>query len=90
MTTVATLSLPQFPLVGTIVGSLFGAILLSILIAIVFFIIGYFCGRYRKVQGQNPVTRAPVYEDVQPHHHTEDLELKSNIAYAKPNLIIKI
>ena len=51
--------------------------------SIVFFMFGYFCGRNHK---QNPVARPPVYEDVLPHHHTEDqhLELKSNIAYAKP------
>ena len=54
--------------------------------SIVFFIFGYFCGRYRKLQEQNPVARPPVYEDILPHHHTEDqhLELKSNVAYAKP------
>ena len=84
MTTVTASPLPQFPLVGTIVGSLSGVILLSILIAIVFFMFGYFCGRHRKLQEQNPVTRSPVYEDVPSHHCTEDLELKPNIAYAKP------
>ena len=52
--------------------------------SIVFFMFGYFCGRHYKLQEQNPVTRAPVYEDVLPHHRTEDLELKSNVAYAMP------
>jgi heme/copper-type cytochrome/quinol oxidase subunit 2 len=52
--------------------------------SIVFFMFGYFCGRHRKLQEQNPVTRAPIYEDVLPHHRTEELELKSNVAYAKP------
>ena len=50
----------------------------------VFFMFGYFCGRHRKLQEQNLVARPPVYEDVLPHHRTEDLELKSNVAYAKP------
>ena len=45
---------------------------------------GYFCGHHRKLQEQNPVARPPVYEDVLPHHRTEELELKSNVAYAKP------
>ena len=52
--------------------------------SIVFFMFGYFCGRHRKLQEQKPVPRPPVYEDVLPHHRTEDLELKSNVAYAKP------
>ena len=51
-----------------------------------FFIFGYFCGRCRKVQEQSlssPLTRTPIYEDVLPQHHTQELELKANIAYAQ-------
>ena len=51
--------------------------------SIVFFVFGYFCGHHRKLQDKNSVARSPEYEDVPSHHRIEDLELNSNIAYAK-------
>ena len=65
------------------VASLPSIIVLAIC-SIVFFMFGYFCGHHRKLQEENSVARPPVYEDVPSHHRIEDLELNSNIAYAKP------
>ena len=50
-----------------------------------FFTFGYMCGHYRRKQEQkfSSVEKPnPVYEDVLPKDHEQNLELKSNIAYA--------
>ena len=70
--------------------------IVSTICSIVFFTLGYYCGHHRKLQEQSendssrsPVTRAPVYEDVQPQQRTEELELKSNVAYVQSRIKLK-
>ena len=49
-------------------------------------IFGYFCYRYHQKLRQQSLSSviqpAPVYEDVLPTDHEQNLELKTNIAYA--------
>ena len=58
----------------------------ALIASILFLLFGYLCGVYhQKLRQQPPLSvnqPTPVYEDILPTDHDQNLELNTNIAYA--------
>ena len=70
------------------------SVTVSIVCSVLFFIVGFVCGHFCHKQKQSveavpPLeetpTPSPLYDDIQPRRNEEEVELKTNVAYAPVN-----
>ena len=49
--------------------------------SILFFFIGFLCGHFCRKESTKTTAQNPIYDDIQPKKHEQEVELKTNVAY---------